>query len=46
MDPRIKSLKSTTFFGKRLIRKQIADIQETIGSFPQLIRHELGHTIC
>ena len=31
MDPRIENLKSTTFFGKRLTRRQIADIQEDGG---------------
>ena len=30
MDPRIENLKSTTFFGKRLRRRQIADIQTTV----------------
>ena len=33
MDPLIENLKSTTFFGKRLTRRQIADIQETVGLF-------------
>ena len=46
MDPRIESLQSTTFFGKRLTRKQVAAIQETVGRFSQLSRRELGHTIC
>ncbi len=46
MDPRIENLKSTTFFGKRLTRRQIAEIQETVGRFPKLSRHELGQTIC
>ena len=46
MDPLIENLKSTTFFGKRLTRGQIADIQETVGLFPKLSRTELGHTIC
>ena len=46
MDPRIESLPSTTFFGKRLTRKQIADIQETVACLPRLSRHELGQTIC
>ena len=46
IDPRIRNLKSTTFLGKRLTRRQIADIQETVGRFPQLSRAELGHTIC
>ena len=30
----------------RLTRRQIADIQETVGLFPKLSRTELGHTIC
>lgn len=46
MDQRIKDLPSTTFCGKRLTRKQIANIQETVAALPQLSRHELGQTIC
>ncbi len=46
MDPRITALKSTTFFGRRLTRRQIADIQETVALFPAISRNELGHTIC
>ena len=46
MDPRIKHLKSTTFCGKRLTRKQVAAVQETVASFPALSRHELAQTIC
>ncbi len=46
MDPRIENLKSTTFLGKRLTRRQIADIRETVGRFPKLSRTELGHTLC
>ena len=46
MDPRIETLKSTTFFGKRLTRRQIVDIRETVERFPALSRRELGHTIC
>ncbi len=46
MDPRIEKLKSTTFFGHRLTRKQIAGIRETVETFPALSRTELGHTIC
>ncbi len=33
MDPRIETLPSTTFFGRRLTRKQIADIQKTVALF-------------
>ncbi len=46
MDPRIRQLRSTTFGGERLTRRQIAAIQETVGPFPKLSRTELGHTIC
>ena len=46
MDPCIESLQSTTFFGKRLARKQIAAIQEPAGRFPKLRRHELAHKFC
>lgn len=46
MNPDLKDLKSTTFFGKRFTRKQIADIQTTIKTFSGLSRRELGHTIC
>jgi hypothetical protein len=46
MDPLIENLKSTTFAGKRLTRKQISGIQETTRAFPALSRRELAHTIC
>ena len=46
IDPRVQRLKSTTFLGKRLTKRQIAGIQETVSSFPKLSRTELGHTIC
>ena len=46
MDPLIKNLKSTTFFGRRFTRKQIADIQQTVATFPALSRKELAQTIC
>ena len=46
IDPRIQALKSTTFVGKRLTRRQIADIQQTVALFPQLSRAELASTIC
>ncbi len=46
MDPRIETLPSTTFFGRRLTRKQIADIQKTVALFPSLSRRELGYTVC
>ena len=46
LDPRIERLPCTTFCGRRLTRRQIADIQATVGCCPQLSRTELGHTIC
>lgn len=46
MDTCITKLKSTTFFGQRLTRQQIATIQETVALFPALNRRELGRTIC
>ena len=46
IDPRIERLQSTSFCGKHLTRRQIADIQETVGRFPQLSRTELGQTLC
>ena len=33
MDPRITDLKSTTFSGRRLTRRQIADIQKTVALY-------------
>ena len=46
MDPRIAALKSTTFLGRRLTRRQIADIRETVELFPNDSRTELSKTIC
>ena len=46
MDEAIRKLKSTTFSGRRLTRRQIADVQCTVRDFPKLSRYELGHTIC
>ena len=46
MDEAIRTLKSTTFFGWRLTRRQIAEVQKTVRDFPALSRRELGHTIC
>ena len=46
LDPLIQNLKSTTFCGRRLTRRQIADIQEVVRTFPKLSRNELGQTIC
>lgn len=46
MDPRITNLETTTFFGRRLTRRQIADIQETVALFPNDSRSELAKTVC
>ena len=46
MDEAIRKLKSTTFLGRRLTRRQIADVQRTARSFPGLSRNELAHTVC
>jgi hypothetical protein len=46
IDPRIQRLKLTTFCGKRLTRRQIADVQEMAASLPGLSRNELGKTVC
>ena len=45
MDPRIENLRSTAVFGRRLTRKQIANIEETVACLPQLSRCEPGQTI-
>ena len=46
MDEAIRKLKSTTFLGRRLTRRQIADVQRTARSFAGLSRNELAHTVC
>ncbi|MDE0000879.1 MAG: IS4 family transposase [Rhodospirillaceae bacterium] len=46
MDESIRKLKSTTFFGRRLTRRQIAEVQSIVRGFPALSRRELGHTVC
>lgn len=46
MDPRIENLETTTFFGRRFTRREIAGIQETVTRFPALSRHELAQTVC
>lgn len=42
----VDELASTTFYGKRFTRKQLALIQETVDLFPHLSLREVGHTIC
>ena len=46
MDSRIEKLKSSTFCGTQLTRRQIADLQKTVEMFPALSRHELAATLC
>ena len=46
IDPRIQALPSTTFLGKRLTRRQIADVQEMVQACSGLSRTELALTVC
>ncbi len=46
MNINIVNLESTTFSARRFTRKQIAQIQDTVGNFHNLSLSELGHTIC
>ncbi len=46
MDPRITNLESTTFFGRRLTRRQIAGIQKTAALLPGNSRTEMARTVC
>ena len=46
MDPRIADLKSTTFSGRRLTRRQIADVRKTVALSPHHSRNELAKAIC
>ena len=46
MDVQIEKLKTTTFFGRRFNRKQIAKMKETVIRFPALSRDELAMTLC
>ena len=46
MDPRVADLKSTTFSGRRLTRRQIAEVQQTVTLLPLHSRNELAKTIC
>ena len=46
MDPKIKRLKSTTFYGRRLTRRQLSEVQQTVSDFPKLSRAELARTVC
>ena len=46
MDSRIEALKSTTSFGKRITRRMIEQIQETVELLPENSLRELTRTIC
>ena len=46
MDQRIIDLASTAFSGRRVNRRQIADIQETVALFAHDSRNELAKTLC
>ena len=46
MDWRIADLKSTAFSGRRLTRRQIANVHETVARFPNDSRNDLPKTIC
>ena len=46
MGPRITALQSTTFSGRRLIRRQIAKVQETVDLLPNESSNELCKVIC
>ena len=46
MDAAIKSLKSTTFSGRRLTRRQIAEIRDIVGFLPGTSRNRLCRLIC
>jgi len=45
MDP-IESLPKTTFSGRRLTRKQLSRVRETVRTFGNLSRSELALTVC
>jgi hypothetical protein len=42
----IETLETTTFSGRRFTRAQLAQVQETVGMFQRLSRHELAQTLC
>ncbi len=44
MDPRTGNLETTTFFGRRLTRRQVAPGRETVEPFPDGSRRELART--
>ncbi len=46
LEPLIANVQSTTFFGQRLSRRQIAENQEVVQVSPQLSYTDLGRTLC
>lgn len=42
----VETLEKTTFAGRRFTRKQLAQVQDTVRTFPKLSRRELAETIC
>lgn len=46
MDPSIKRLKSTTFYGRRFTRQQLEQVRLMVAMFRSLSRQELAQTVC
>ncbi len=46
IDARIQNLRTTTFGGRRFTRRQLAQVQDLVGTFPDLSRKELAQTLC
>ena len=42
----VQTLETTTFRGRRFTRAQLARVQETVETFPNLSRHALASTLC
>lgn len=42
----VETLEKTTFSGRRFTRRQLARVQETVQTFPNLSRNELALTLC
>lgn len=42
----VETLPQTTFSGRRFTRKQLAQVQATVQTFPNLSRKELARTVC
>ena len=46
MDESIAKLKLGTFCGRRVTRRQLAEVKRTVELFPALSRKELARTVC